>query len=328
MLPQLYNAFLLAQAGDAAGRAAVLARAISLAQRLGIQTRANTLKGLIRACQGASLRPQAWPPMKRPLPSSRRLSVAALAKGWDQKRWRVRTIDPFMPLYRAVQAVLGENYIDTVGAVPNAYRGDAQESVCTAQRVGQAVMVAWDRAEMAHTSHGAGRREYLPASRQFIMARDLLQAFRPPQGYQWRLDLHGICLTGPDIADFHPLASDLAAIARPDPRSREDVWNDCLEAARENMRRRKAQSAASRAERLLARISGKLTATVQDARQCGFCERGIAIWREQAGIPDDATEIPLRDLVAAAARTGDCRALVVAHHVARRALDSRANPAT
>lgn len=60
------------------------------------------------------------------------IGINALLAGFDQGMARVRTIDPHQPILSAVSAALGQDQIGTIGAVPNNYRGRAEESVASA----------------------------------------------------------------------------------------------------------------------------------------------------------------------------------------------------
>ncbi len=295
-----------------------LNRAKKLARRMGVETRAESLKGILRACKSASYAPQKFPP-KKALPMAPRITPADLARPWKQERARVRRCGPYLPLIQALSAALGAPQIENISNVPNSYRGTAEESVCSAKRQGQAVRVSWERAIMGKTSHGTGSRPYYPTN-QFVLARDLLRWVAPPRGYRWRVDDNGPYVTGPDVDDYHVSGNDLALIIQSTPQARAAMWQVILNVGRENTAARKLQRAATRRERLLARISTKLAAKIQDATECGYCQAGIATWRQQAGIDPSATEIPLRDLFAVATKTGERRALTVAYHVARKAL--------
>lgn len=79
--------------------------------------------------------------------------------------------------------------------------------------------------------------------------------------------------------------------------------------------------AASRAERrayLIARLCGKASATIADAKELGFCEPGIRAFQQSFGIGDEAT---LTQLI----RTGNSSAVRLALHVARKISSERIN---
>lgn len=84
-----------------------------------------------------------------------------------------------------------------------------------------------------------------------------------------------------------------------------------LDAEAREARIRKVSAKQNRRARLVARLCGSLTATIEDARALGFCSPGIAAFQTRFGIGDSAT---LPELV----RTGDPSAIRLALSLARK----------
>lgn len=81
-------------------------------------------------------------------------------------------------------------------------------------------------------------------------------------------------------------------------------------AARERLRKASPEYKAERRARLIARLCPSLTATIADARACGYCVPGIEAFQRTHGIGDTAT---LPDLC----RTGNQSAIALALRIAR-----------
>lgn len=182
-------------------------RATALAAAKGIKTQARTLKGVLAAIRKASAKPA------KPATQARQrklIGINALLAGFDQGMARVRTIDPHQPILSAVSAALGQDQIGTIGAVPNNYRGRAEESVASATRQGDAILVFWGRVEMPRRPFGRGEKEIVPDGTRIVRRRTLIEAIRLPAGWRWGADDLGPFVTGPGVEPYHPTGASLA----------------------------------------------------------------------------------------------------------------------
>jgi hypothetical protein len=190
-----------------------IARATLLAKRLGIDTKAKTLTGLLKALRTGKRHARA-PKVYGTQVFSGRLYPKDLLAGFAQTRARTRTIHRHKPLHVAVWSAFGWNCTDSISHVPNSYRGRAEESYAAARRIGQAVVVTWGRTECQHSSYGNGSTTIsaVPGYHRAIRAADV-RAMLPtlPAGYRWDADENGPrILRMADGADLHLDPSGLA----------------------------------------------------------------------------------------------------------------------
>lgn len=138
--------------------AMAIERAKALAARRGVETRAQTLPGLMAALRRGPKREQWAAPPARPPKGIKSISLHGLIASltsW-QGRARQRRHEENAPLVAALLAALGVDETDTVGAVANCYGGRPMESVAAARRYGPKVLLVYGRAEMDRGPYGQG----------------------------------------------------------------------------------------------------------------------------------------------------------------------------
>lgn len=119
-------------------------------------------------------------------------------------------------------------------------------------------------------------------------------------------------IIGDDVCCYHSTKSREGAV-KGHARKRAEIDRRNAEAAeRERLRKASPEYKAERRARLIARLCGSLTATIADAKSCGYCDPGIAEFQRRHGIGDTAT---LPELV----RTGNNLAVSLALKLARQA---------
>ena len=119
-------------------------------------------------------------------------------------------------------------------------------------------------------------------------------------------------IIGDDVCCYHSTKSREHAVGG-HARKRAEIDRRNAEAAeRERLRKASPEYKAERRARLMARLCGSLTATIADAKSCGYCDPGIAEFQRRHGIGDTAT---LPELV----RTGNSLAVSLALKLARQA---------
>lgn len=298
-------------------------RAYALAISLGIKTKSNTLRGILRAIKknGHSEHNKANQVSVRNI-KCKRISLSELCVPFQQRTYRVRRIDEYAHVAAALSAALGRDVIDRIGAVPNCYRGDAGESAASAARYGDAVRLEYGRYTMPHASHGhGGRNVVVNPHGVFVRRSEIIQACRLPTGWRWHSDNMGPYIRGHGVEDFHPEPRDIVlGLLTHD-------WSAAISKALANQEKRRQairtyldERKGQRRERLLARISDKVIVTQSDAREMGACQQGINVWLASIG-HRDAQEMPASKVFRHAIITGERFAIAAAIHAARRSIE-------
>jgi len=185
--------------------------AIKLAAEKNVKTSAKTVKGILKAIKSAGVKRNM--DKSKGLPAKHRVSVSIddLVKGFNQSKFRSRTMDIYHPLFVVISAVMGEDWISMIHSVPNSYRGNATQSCASAVRCGDAILVEYGRYSMEHSSYGSSSKKLIPNGRCFIRRRDVLNALpNLPMGYQWITDSRGALIAGSEIISYRPSGEEIA----------------------------------------------------------------------------------------------------------------------
>lgn len=264
----------------------IVDRALSLAKRLGIETGAKTVKGVLRALR-TGRRVQKW---KHPSPSERRVRRVSAEDvvGWTTQstRDRTRTLPEHEVLRVVLSAAIRGRVNGRVGAVPHSYRGSAYESVAAAVRQGRAVRFRGERWQMPHASHGQGgavvRADSAP---HYVMAADIWAALPPlPKGWRWEADEYGAFVAGPRVRDYHPTGAMIAGAIKT------GSWLAMIERALEAAALRTTSQRAGRRERLVSlvtRLAPDLPVTIADSERAGNCLAGTLAWAREHSLAGD-----------------------------------------
>ena len=260
-------------------------RALALAKRLGVKTRATSAKGILAAIRKQPRRTSA-PVHGTTAPPRRRLPAGwLLEKGW-QGRARARIAHDAEPLRAALSAALRTEVVGDLDAVPNSYKFRAEGTVVSARRVGQAIIVRKGREACPHNTYGHGGTYFAADDGDFVMVGDVLAMFPPlPAGWRLRADAYGPFLTGPGVADYHPGPAEFLHVVVC------GRWDETITAAQERAEARRLMSAshresmrASRVATLAGRLAGDLIVSADDSVAAGNCRAGTLAWAHQHGI--------------------------------------------
>lgn len=203
-------------------------RARALAARRGVKTSAATLRGILAAIRRAGGGRRAadeflkWAHFRR-IEAARAADIVEDLPRW-QGRARERLLAPEAPIMAALAAALGADVTDTIGCVPNAYRGEARQSIAAARRYGDRVLLVYGRAAMPHASYGRGDRrvaadpDRVPRGCRAVLLdrRDLLALLpRLRRGWRWTADRAGPAVyrapAGRASWSWHPTWDQIAA---------------------------------------------------------------------------------------------------------------------
>ncbi len=276
-----------------------LTRAKAVARARGVQTKAATVAGVLKACRRPGMRPAV--PVHRAAPS-RRVAASIIVDAEAQApRDRARTLPAAAPLRAALGAALGAAHYDSIERVPNCYRGTAYASYASAERIGRAVLVNWGRTACRAASHGRGEDIVYPTGSVFVLAHELLALLPFRRTIRWYADELGPYIKARGLGNgYHPTGEQLRdLISTGDYRSilaaGRELASYRRETARRNAATRKADIARRRAYaarlRRIAAANPGLVVTVSDAQAAGHCRAGALAWARQHGIRGEQCQL-------------------------------------
>jgi hypothetical protein len=289
----------------------------------GVQSRAESSKGLLRAAKKSTSRAVRVVPCPDGSSTSRPQPVRVhdaleLLEPWTGQG-RVRTVDPHRPLYRAVSAALGRDVEDTASTVANSYRGEAYESIVAATRFGGVVAVYLLRRSMGRSPSGKKTTVVRADLTDTLYRRRDILALLPrlPSGWRIGVDRDGVWVgaakpswLGP--ADrYHLTIHDLLRVIEG------QCWRFVVFAKTQRDEFARSVRLDER-RRAKLRLVAHLEVTIQDSIQVGHCEQGTLSFAQQHGI-DITKPVTVGQLLA----TGDPRAVLVCLQAWRRARGER-----
>lgn len=266
-----------------------LDRALALAKRRNVDTRAQTLRGVMRAIRSAPPPPRT---QRRSVGRARRNlrwadPTALLRPPECDRGQRARVAGPSTLVCAALQAALGHPFDHHGAAMPNRYRYPAYETVITAERVGRVVLLYVAR-DVCPTVSGGGGRVILASdtrrhAQTMIRASDLLRVLpRLPDGARWAADALGVKAVTRDGAEYHPLGRVLRLAVQGDAGELLACVSAGLERARATAR--PADDVVARA--LAARATNPdRVVTLADSVAAGNCAAGTRAWARMHGMP-------------------------------------------